>query len=223
MPPQRAISPSAASRGHGGLAGLLLGPSISQQCAHHASCPVLSSLFAPLSDIGQRVDVHRCGTAPARSGGRCGRDDRNHRDLAAGAVSGGRPPTVRSAHPAAPRSRAAEARRRSSTLPPPPSCARVSRTRATAGFSHVVIDLRGLVFMDCAGLRLLLVLSEVAHAAGAGDCRLSMLPMRYAGDVRTPPPPQCSMCSRSCLPQRFRGRGPLCSAAGGRIDARGQD
>ncbi|UGS34778.1 STAS domain-containing protein [Capillimicrobium parvum] len=42
----------------------------------------------------------------------------------------------------------------------------------TAGFSHVVIDLRGLVFMDCAGLRLLLVLSEVARR---GSWRLSLV------------------------------------------------
>jgi nucleotide-binding universal stress UspA family protein len=37
------------SRGHGGFAGLLLG-SISQQCAHHASCPVVIIRATPAAE-----------------------------------------------------------------------------------------------------------------------------------------------------------------------------
>jgi anti-sigma B factor antagonist len=36
----------------------------------------------------------------------------------------------------------------------------------SVGFEHVIIDLRGLTFIDAVGLKLLLSLAEEAHAAG---------------------------------------------------------
>ncbi len=49
------------SRGHGGFVGLLLG-SVSQQCAHHASCPVVIVRPAEPSDD---VDAERTATGAA--------------------------------------------------------------------------------------------------------------------------------------------------------------
>ncbi|MEA2299279.1 MAG: hypothetical protein QOF77_2215 [Solirubrobacteraceae bacterium] len=53
-----------------------------------------------------------------------------------------------------------------------PRLAREVLALTEAGFAHVVIDLRGLVFIDCAGVRLLVDLDE---RAAPGGWRLSLV------------------------------------------------
>lgn len=65
-----------------------------------------------------------------------------------------------------------------------------------AGFAHLVIDLRGLSFIDVTGLRLLLSFAKQAHDQG---WQLSLIP--GSGQVR-----------RLCALADLNGQLPFCSA-----------